>query len=56
MKQSLKRSTSKVAATVIPPTSNWGKRDYPHPAAPRVEAKIEARQSIHYRIVSRTGK
>ena len=45
-----------VAPAAAPASRSWAQRDYPHPAAPRVEAKVAARKSIHYRIVSRTGK
>jgi len=46
------------AAATAPaaPTRKWTERDFPAPAAPRKEAKVAARTSMHYRIVSRTGK
>jgi hypothetical protein len=58
MKQSLKRGASKVVAAdpakAETPARSWSQRDYPPPANPR-KPKAEARTSMHFRVLSRTG-
>jgi hypothetical protein len=58
MKPELRKGASKVIAhayTPGPGIRKWSDRDLPLPAT-RGKAKAEARTSIHFRIVSRTGK
>lgn len=43
-----------IAATV--PARSWSQRDYPIPTSQRNTVKTEARTSMHFRIISRTGK
>lgn len=40
-------------APAAPETRKWSSRDYPAPAK-KAKAKAEVRESIHYRIVTRT--
>lgn len=47
-------ATPAAIATAVPARS-WSARDFPVPAT-RGKAKAEARTSIHYRIITRTGK
>jgi hypothetical protein len=42
------------AAAPAAPTRKWSSRDFPAPAAPRNEAKVAARTSMHFKILSRT--
>lgn len=55
MKQSLKRGASKVVAPSAP-ARTWASRDFPVPARQSKTAKAEARTSMHFRVLSRTGK
>jgi hypothetical protein len=56
-KTSAPAAPSAPAATIVATmTRKWSDRDFPHPVGARVEAKVEARKSIHYKILSRTGK
>lgn len=59
MKQSLKRGAANAVAAVLPapavPARSWSQRDYPVPANQR-KPKPEAPTSMHFRILSRTGK
>jgi hypothetical protein len=56
MKASLRKGASKAAAaTTATPARSWASRDFPVAANQR-KPKAEARASIHFKILSRTGK
>lgn len=55
MKASLRKGAPNTIA-VATPSRSWSQRDYPVPARQSKTAKAEARTSIHFRVLSRTGK
>lgn len=56
MKASLRKGAASVSAsaTTSPAIRKWSDRDHPIPAT-RGKAKPDAKQSIHFKILSRTG-
>jgi propanediol dehydratase small subunit len=56
MKKELKWGASTSIAANTAPARSWSQRDFPLPANQRKIVKAEARTSMHFKILSRTGK
>ena len=58
MKPSLRKGFKKPAtpSTTAQPVRKWSDRDYPVATSTRAASKAAPNQSMHHRVLSRTGK